>query len=151
MKRMRHAFRFLPLWALVLCGVAGCSGGRATVSGKVTFNGNAVPAGQVVFQPEDKTKQPERAAIQSDGTYSCSTVQHGKNFIAVEPGPKSPTSFMPKDATKKFPKDQPIPDIYKNTGKDTYVDIPQEFRDPFNSGYTLMVDGNKSFDIPLKK
>jgi hypothetical protein len=147
MKRMRHASRFLPLWALVLCGVAGCSSGHATVSGKVTLNGNPVPGGQVVFQPEDRSKQPERAAIQPDGTYSCSTVTYGKNYIAVEPGAKSPKSMMPKGA--KFPKDQPVPDIYKDQ-KDTYVDIPQQFRDPFGSGYTLMVDGTKTYNIDLK-
>ncbi len=65
-------------WAklLVLVGLAGvlagCSGREASVSGQVTFEGQPVTAGMVIFQPQ----QGGAAAygpIQPDGSYQLAT------------------------------------------------------------------------------
>src|SRR5437588_12138418 len=53
MLRARHAHRAGVLAvAVTLAVLAGCSGGRAGVSGKVTYDGKPVDGGAIVFVPE---------------------------------------------------------------------------------------------------
>ena len=53
MLRSRHAHRVGVLAvAVTLAALAGCSGGRAGVSGKVSYDGKPVDGGAIVFVPE---------------------------------------------------------------------------------------------------
>jgi hypothetical protein len=64
--------------AASLLAIAGGCGGfpEASVAGRVTCNGQAVPAGMVTFYPSAETLTPERgwsgrAYVQEDGTYDA--------------------------------------------------------------------------------
>lgn len=151
---MRQALLLLPLGAVLLCALQGCtSDRRATVSGKVTYLDKPLPGGTVVFVPEDKDKMGDRAPIQPDGTYTTSGVPFGKMKVAVEPGTKGGTG-MPKGA--KMPSsdkdEKKLPLQYSKDQPDTYVDIPGRYRNPATSGLSVDVDSSsKTYDIPLTK
>jgi hypothetical protein len=55
----------LGLWALTGCS---SGSGKYDVSGNVTFNGQPIPKGHIVFQPADNSSAPVGAPIQ-DGAY----------------------------------------------------------------------------------
>jgi hypothetical protein len=154
MKSMRSAFLFLPVSAMLLCALGGCSGdGKATVSGKVTYQDKPVTSGTVVFVPEDKAKMGDRAPIKPDGTYSTSNLPLGKMKVGVEPGQKGAPAQMPKGA--KFGKDkqpgQYAPEAAASPAG-AYVDIPDKYRNPDTSGLTVDVNSSsKTYDIPLGK
>lgn len=91
----------LSLVAACCLLLAGCTQQSATapVEGTVTFNGQPVSLGQVIFQPisaEDKNYpgKPARANVQSDGTYSLTTFEEadgallGMHRVTFELGPQ---------------------------------------------------------------
>ncbi len=62
--------RLLP--GLVLLAVLGCGGdGRVEVSGKVTWNGKPIPAGEIVIEPDSAKGNtgPQAYATIQDGTF----------------------------------------------------------------------------------
>lgn len=89
---MRLISPFLPtaLAAICLLGLAGCGGGEdfptTPISGKVTFDGQAVKGGSVMLTPapgtEDKPAgKPATGTVGEDGTFTLST--YGDNDGAV--------------------------------------------------------------------
>jgi len=62
----KSVLHFLPLFAVML--ISGCGGGleRQDVQGSVTFDGNPVPFGEILFQP---TEGPAGSAVIRDGEY----------------------------------------------------------------------------------
>jgi len=62
-----------PLSAVLLAAICGCDDKPAValVSGKVLYNGEPLPYGNIVFQPPQG--QPAGAAIQPDGSFRLST------------------------------------------------------------------------------
>ena len=70
---LKATFRALPLLACML-GAAGCDSGPETapVSGTVTFRGQPLRFGTVMFQHESGG-QPAIGAIQSDGSFQLTT------------------------------------------------------------------------------
>src|SRR5829696_2544152 len=69
------------LAGLVVAGLAGCGGGKADVTGKVTHQGKAVVSGTVVIRGPDGIDVP--GTIQRDGTYTVQGVASGAVKIAV--------------------------------------------------------------------
>jgi hypothetical protein len=68
-------FAFLGLTIMSGCGGEDDIGKRYSVSGKVTYKGEPVPKGIVTFTPEDsKSGRPAAATIQSDGSYTLTTL-----------------------------------------------------------------------------
>lgn len=60
--------------------LAGCgSSSRATVKGKVVFNGAPVTEGSLLFTPQDSANaaKPATGIIQSDGTFALGTDKDG--------------------------------------------------------------------------
>lgn len=140
-------FAFFPL----LVALSGCGEPRGKVSGKVTFKGKAVPGGTVVFVTEDDLRRAD-VPIQPDGSYSSVNVPAGNLRVGVMPGPKGLKDSMPKGVKMpKMPADNPAAKMYEGTG--TYVDIPQELRDPATSKITVTVGRGeeKTFDIDVTK
>jgi len=94
-RRGRRPAPSVGLFAL-LCGLAagGCGSGapyaessrtEATVSGRVTSNGEPVTKGQVIFDPANvnRRNEPARTAeIRKDGTYDVTTLI-GANRVTV--------------------------------------------------------------------
>jgi len=79
---LRLRFGLLPALAIGL--VVGCSGGNknsASISGKVTYKGQPVPGGNVVFLSEDATFN---AALSKDGSYEVTNVPPGNMKVIID-------------------------------------------------------------------
>jgi hypothetical protein len=141
----------LAAFVLALCTITGCSEKSATLKGTVTFHNKPVPGGELIFADEQFQKV-RRVQIGPDGTYTVTDLPPGvKLQVGIEPAAKSVAERMPKGAKKppNIPSDSPAADIY-GRGKSQYVDIPERFRDPKTSGFTVETDsGSKTFDIPI--
>ena len=79
MLRSRHAHRVAVLTVAVsLAALAGCSGGRAGVSGKVAYDGKPVDGGVIVFVPEGDAA----------GTKVSGDIVGGEYKLPADRGPK---------------------------------------------------------------
>jgi len=131
------------LAALVL---AGCGGPRGTVSGQVKYNGQPLPAGEVVFICEAGDKPVVHATIQ-DGHYSVSGLSVGPAQVTVTtmaPAVQSklPPGVKPVEPPGGGPAETPAP------GK--YVPIPPKYGRPDQSGLSCTVKGgSQTYDIDL--
>lgn len=67
------------LWSVLL--LSGCGGGPelAPATGKVLYNGEPLPFGIVMFQPN--VGQPAQGEIKTDGTFTLSTFEPGDGAI----------------------------------------------------------------------
>jgi hypothetical protein len=66
---------------LLVLSAAGCGGGKASVSGTVTYQGKAVVTGSVVFEGPDGIQRS--VAIDPDGTYRAPELPAGRTRVAV--------------------------------------------------------------------
>jgi hypothetical protein len=134
--------------------LAGC-GGPATgsVSGKVSYKGQALKGGTVTFIP--KSGDPHTSPIQEDGSYAMAKIPAGAATITVEttsvrPIPKSslpgPYSKMAKDVVKEG-----IGPPGESGDAKRYVPIPLNYADHAKSGLSLDVQsGPQTHNIDLK-
>jgi hypothetical protein len=139
---------------LTLAG-AGCSS-SGTVSGKVTYKGEAVGGGTVLFVSEGRGSVSVQ--IGTDGTYTAEKVPTGAVQIAVEtqslkgsePPPQATRQMPP--AGLALPKEAENSPIYgSRAGARRYTEIPKKYSDPKTSGLTCTVSGgNQKHDIPLE-
>ena len=139
--------------------LTGC-GPRATVSGKVLYEGTPLKGGAVGFQTEDN--KGFSAAIGEDGTYKIEKIPPGPVKITVMAGsPKikgvGPGAGPPKDKVKFGPPagvtlpEGAGPINFDPRGKDTGPKIPEHYADVQKSGleYTV-VAGDQEHNIELK-
>ena len=143
--RPGRGLRLAAAFALAALGVVGC-GKKAdygSITGRVTFKGQPVSEGQVVFfsvEPEEMHVY-QAARIRPDGTYTVKMsdgpgLVTGKYQVAVMPpvveGPGS------KSAGPRSPR--------------KYPDIPPRYRTPKTSQLSLTVEEGKNppFDIDMK-
>jgi len=116
----RTAVRSLALACAVLA--AGCTGGdlaRYDVSGRVTYRGQPVPAGTIIFEPDDSkgNEGPQGIAPIVQGRYDTS--QGGKGTVGgphrvtilgcdgvtiSETSPQGKTLFEPYSTTAELPR-----------------------------------------------
>ncbi len=81
------------LFALGLCCASGCGGnGKAKVHGKVTLDGQPVPAGSVSFTPVDGNT-PTAGGVIKDGTYTAE-VPYGSMRVEIR-SPKAMAAPKP--------------------------------------------------------
>jgi hypothetical protein len=133
----------LLILVVVLClGLSGCDRGevRGRVFGKVTFQGQAVSEGTVVFGNNEKGVHMT-ARLKPDGSYEIIMAQGvglpvGKYRVRVCPpmqlAPLEPDTASPAAAVK------------------LYANIPEKYRSLETSGLTLTVkEGENPFDIAL--
>jgi len=154
---------FRPVSSLTLAFfIVGCdSGGSnkqfpAKVTGKITYNGNAIKAGTIAFLPAGGSA-PLKFSISADGSYNAPDLPEGPMTVTVEtesvnpaqkqhtyggkggkgpPGGKGPSSYLPEGAVTAAP--------------DLYVKIPAKYADPAKSGLsTTLKKGTQTFDIKL--
>jgi len=146
--------RFVLL-GLILCvsGLAGCSFGpkQGTVSGKITYKGEPLGNGTVVFIGADNNGGSSQ--IGPDGTYKISNMPVGAMKITVETKPVGPsTTGIPgirESDLGKMPNVEPMRPT-KNT-PNRYVKIPDRYKLPSESGLTYeVVPGEQTHDIDLK-
>jgi hypothetical protein len=131
--------------ALTLALAAGGCGGTGTVSGKVTYQGKALPGGLVTCMT--KENRPYYGTIAADGTYAVAGVPAGPVTVSVESRPadgEPPVPLPDKDqppARPAAPNPKPPP----------AVPIPRQYSKPDSSGLSLtVVRGTNPFDIDLK-
>jgi hypothetical protein len=78
MARLRH----LPA-ALIVALAAGCGSNTATVTGEVTYDGQAVADGMITFLPADGKGQPAAAKI-VQGQYKIENLAPGPKVVKIE-------------------------------------------------------------------
>jgi hypothetical protein len=130
--------------AVIFLAIIGCGAGeaRGRVAGKVTFQGQAVPEGIIVFSNDEKGVHLN-TKLKPDGSYEIITAKGaglsvGNYSISVcPPLPElAPVSADPAAA--------------KRDAKQ-YPNIPQKYRDPKTSRLTLTVkEGDNQFDIAMQ-
>ena len=140
-----------PVLAALVFAAAGCGGGTADVSGKVTYQGKPVVFGTVVLIGPDGV--PKSGPIQPDGSFRVTGVKPGAAKVAVS-SPPPPGATLPKkgpaigrDAGDKPPENEtPVsPEVARN-----WFPLPDKFADPAQSGATADVQSGKPVDIDLK-
>jgi hypothetical protein len=136
---------------VVVLAAAGCGGGTADVSGKVTYQGKPVVFGTVLVIGSDGV--PKAGAIQKDGTYRVSDVKIGAAKVTVSspppPGARKATGGRDgRDAPddERRVADEPVdPELVKS-----WFPLPERYADPAKSDLTTDVKPGQPFDIDLK-
>jgi len=130
--------------ALLLAALSGCHDARGTVHGKLTFKGEAVPSGTIVFYgPGD---QVASAGLLPDGTYEATEVPLGEVKVAVTtPPPPDPK------AAERLKNNPMIKERGITIKQEKVVSVPRKYNLPGTSGISLTVkQGSQPFDITLK-
>lgn len=128
------------LTLLVASFILGCSGGQAIVEGQVTFDGQPVEQGTIVFEPVDGT-----------GAVAGGTIQNGKYRLGAEeqltPGNKLVRIKAMRATGQKIKAGPPAPD-------DAMVDEVQQYIPPhYNEQSTLTAEvaaGKSTKDFELR-
>jgi hypothetical protein len=146
-------------WTLLCLLLGGCAS-RGTVSGKITYQGQPLPSGTVLFVPENG---PAVTGVITDGRYEVRGVVRGPAKIGVQTpdavasaGPEfqrhiPPGMGPPKGAQLPPGVDPSVfdPAAQRSNLKSTW--IPEEYRNPEKSGLTCTVKGGEQeYDIELK-
>ena len=135
----------LPLFALTVAAVLGCGGSEkekgVAVHGKVTLDGEPLPAGMVVFEVKGYP-EPKTASITADGTYQIDGVPYGNAKVAVR------TSHMQgaAAASAKYAKK-----AGKSADKPDFVMVPKKYESTATSGLEFLMEDGKEINIELKK
>jgi hypothetical protein len=117
----------LPLAAVLLAGLAlaqsGCGGGgpdRFDVSGRVTFNSQPVPFGQIIFSPDTAAGNsgPQGFAEIRDGSYNT---RSGRSTVG---GPHTVQIMGFATDPKSGNEDNPVPAMFSDY--QTNVDLPKK-------------------------
>jgi hypothetical protein len=132
------------LLVLLVVALAGCSRPKGTVTGKVSFNGEAVPSGTVSFYGKDD--EVSSAPIGPDGAYEATKVPLGEVRVTVTtPPPPDP------GAAEKLKKNPMIQERGITIKQEKVVSVPRKYNVPGTSGISLTVTkGSQPFDITLK-
>jgi hypothetical protein len=171
---MSHKGKLFLIFSLFLLPVFGCTTGNvhapAKLSGKITYAGNSVTAGTLLFYTGDSGVYP--AVINSDGTYSATDLPAGDLVVTIEtesanpnvkkqeykggaggggmyPGGKAPAGGAGDHkgpGAQNSPKPENAPQ-----GGGPYVKIPSKYSDKNKSGLTVKLSAGKNTqDFDLK-
>jgi hypothetical protein len=143
---------FLP--GLLLLTV-GC-GSKGAITGTVSFQGNPIPTGTIIFVPDDGA--PSITAPITDGKYTAEKVPTGPAKIGVSSsyteGKLSPMQQMMKVGKGGPPPEAPpeARKAFENAGQAKKgIKIPDNYSDPQKSALTYTVkSGSQTHDIDLK-
>jgi hypothetical protein len=129
---------------LVLLAALGCGSGSATVSGKVTYKGEPLPAGSVAIYGANGKVQS--VTIGTDGTYTISKAPVGDvKMTVVTPNP-SPGAQQSKGATRKHPGAEDT----ASSPPLKVVPIPERYTDPDKSGLNFTLKpGEQTINLDL--
>lgn len=147
--KIRALCALVPLLlALAGCGGGGLAGPTGTVTGKVTHNGQPVPAGCSVTFIHQETSTPASGLISADGSYAL-TMRGEKRVLAGE----YKVSVSPPASNEQVDENS---EGYEATmtggGAATTVTVP--FPDKYllaeTSGLTFTVkEGSNTFDVKM--
>jgi len=119
----------------------------ASVSGKVTYKGEPLPAGTLTFHGQGNYL----ASIGADGTYSTTDLPIGKMVVTVETESANKNK-MPRGAyaAKMAKMISPMPESAKSLPQGKYVRIPVKYADPKTSPLQATLkngENNINFDL----
>ncbi len=165
------------VFAVLLSLATGCGGGKGTVSGTVTLDGQPLPAGNIVFYP---SKGPGVSGVIQDGTYSVKGVPTGQVTVTVETatikqeiealttstrslggmemsagGRVTPEMLaqMPEKAKQKYEEQKQQAAERTQRLRELqvkYREVPEKYSKPESSGLTTTVkSGSNTFEIQL--
>ncbi|WP_339729537.1 hypothetical protein [uncultured Gimesia sp.] len=116
LKRFKSDFFALCLLSIcMLTGLSGCGGEtgpkKYSVSGKVTFNGEPVPSGEILFRPEEGQGNRDAGRI-LDGAYEIESLP-GNKVVEITAYRESKTKFDESNPGERTPiQEQYIPENY---------------------------------------
>jgi hypothetical protein len=162
MRQISPSARGLVLSAgvlFLLTLAAGCSGSKGTITGKVTYQGQALTGGIVLFV-STAGNGTGRSTIGSDGSYTIENMPAGMAKIAIDTrsaqrpaaGSKGPPGNMMPPEGAKVPDAAKKSGVYGSRGRSgNAVAIPENYADPEKSGLEYMVTGGaQTHNIDLK-
>jgi len=144
-------FLILPLASLFL--VLGCRRGNpnapVSVTGKVSYKGQPVTAGTLVFHTDSNAAYP--GTINSDGTYAAHQIPSGPMVVTIETESANPGRKM---ATYGGGKGKgmlgPMPEGRTASSGGAYVKIPSKYADKKTSPLKVtLTDGKQTHDFEL--
>jgi hypothetical protein len=140
--RLKAAFWLLPLLACL----AGC--GSPKVSGKVTYKGEPLHMGTVLFTAANGWTGTSQ--INEDGTYSIANVPPGLAKVAVDtPSEKGRTP--PGGKAQRRPREDAPNEPSTAAPVHAPVKIPDKYKKPETSGLTFEVNGGRqTYNIALE-
>ena len=148
-----------PVTVVAVLAMVGCFGEGAantgTVSGKVSCNGQSIPAGRIAFVSD--RGHGASGEINANGEFTLRTIKGnrilvGDYRVAIMPPPtqRIPTSAVPADdqkSAKMTPIGAPGDPVVQE-----YPDIPLKYRSPATSGLNAtVVQGENRFDFDMKR
>jgi hypothetical protein len=142
-----------PWLALLLpfvFALAGCGGGKGTVSGEVTYNGKPIPWGRITFVSQVGNQTVHSTPI-IKGKYTIANCPVGLVKISIEsiPAKAVDTSKIPPmmlERSKEAHRPEPPPDVIGQ-----HLQIPLKYANPDMSGLEHTVEpGEKEHNIALK-
>jgi hypothetical protein len=144
-------------WAVLLLALAAAGCASGTVRGKVSYKGQTVGGGTVVFTVPGKGSI--RSEIAEDGSYTISKCPTGTARVTVETASAQPTQIRDPRAgpnAGRMPPQGAVPEgvdasLYQGgPKKGKYVPIPDKYNDPARSGleYTIQ-GGSQEINIDL--
>jgi hypothetical protein len=139
---------------LVLLTALGCGPGSATVSGRVTYQGEPLTAGDLIIYGANG--QIQSGQISADGTYAIYKAPVGDVKMAV---------LTPKELPPQRPEPAGVPQGKKGGRKKTLVNvevpapppvkivpIPDRYKEPDKSGLNFTLKrGEQTIDLNLKE
>jgi len=127
--QMRTGFGFLVALALLLAGCSSGPEGTYPVSGTVTFNGEALPEGNIIFSAADGTGVP-----------AAGEIRNGKFRLHVTPGKKTVAIL----ATREFGE---VDAVMGARQREMY--IPKRYNDETTLTADVTPGGKNRFEFPL--
>jgi len=143
---------FLVLLALLTA--SGCSRGTGTVTGKVTFKGKTLKAGNIAFVSSTPGVQSKSTTIDTEGNYKIENMPTGEVTITVETESINPAGKMAAPRYKP-PPGQKAPEGFETgdppaEAAKRYVWIPPKYADWQKSGLKYEVKpGSQEYNIEL--
>ncbi|WP_237228003.1 carboxypeptidase-like regulatory domain-containing protein [Rubinisphaera sp. JC750] len=137
---MKYCSAILAVTLLCVAGCGGSSEPQGTLSGKVTYNGEPVSEGVVIFSSSGASFGAQ-ADIEEDGSYTLSTYEGG-----VPPGTYE-VAVLPPTITLPDTEDSPGGEALKEVDN-----IPQKYRSTQSSELTVTInEGSNTFDIAMEE
>jgi hypothetical protein len=139
---------FIPLFLMILMG-CGSSSDTATVSGKVTLDGEPVATGSVSFYPQESGGGATTSCAIKDGQYRIADLVPGKKKIVVMVNTGTPTA--PQQPTGEVSRESRNAERRGEVRKrDT---SPASSRKPLigNNKVVDILQGKQEVHIPLQK
>jgi hypothetical protein len=131
---------------LILAALPGCSGSLGTLSGDVTYDGQPVGEGQIVFVPADGNG-PEVADKITNGKYTVSRVPPGPKIVRIEAYRKVNFASSSEEMMKRAAE-------ARKRGDDSGLVDPADVIPPNAEGNNAKVEvkaGSQTLDFHLKK